>query len=199
MSKIILFASACFLALPASAVPASLGAKKSGTLDKSCEALGKVMVCFNSQRATDGLLMRVAGKRARVLFKGPDGEAPYEIEQRKGGYRVKVGAPSRSDVPFFAYTEVVFRQVGSSFRVERYVVATDAECEGSPDIRMLYEFDLQKRTQTAILAPPWSSDGRVHRFVSPVKLPSNDLFRLSAWDFINRLRPAAAVQRLCSA
>ena len=163
--------------------------------------MGQVKICFTSKQANDGLLLLVAGKPTRVLLDGPDGPVPYEIERREGNYRVKVGAPSRSDVPFFAYKEVTFRQAGRSVRIERYVIATDSECEGSPDIRMLYEFNLLKRTMTAILAPPWSNDGKVHRFVRPAKLPTNDLFRLSAWDFINLLAdsPSAAVQRLCSA
>ena len=204
MKKILLPATACLLVLPVSAgAPASpLVTKKSGTLERGCGALGEVKVCFDSSQTNGALLVRVAGKRTPIFLDGPDGAAPYEIERRDGQYRVKIGAPSRSDVPFFAYTEVVFRQAGRSFRVERYVIASDAKCEGSPDIRMIYEFDLGRRTLTSILAPPWSSDGKVHRFERSADFESADLFRLSAWDFINQLGDlpgATAVQRLCSA
>lgn len=140
-------------------------------------------------------------RKTRVLFNGVADGAPFRIELRQGKYRIKVGAPSRSDKPFFAYDEVVFVHAGGRLLVERYVIASDAKCEGSPNIRMVYEFDLQKRTLTSVLNPPWSSDGKVHRFVRSVKLPSEDLFRLGALDFIYRLddpRGGAAVQRLCS-
>lgn len=202
MRKVILLTTACLLALPEAAVASSSSAtKKSGTLEKSCDSLGQVTLCFKAAPALDDLLLRVAGKRTRILTFGADAAVPYEIEQRGGGYRVKVGARSRSDVPFFAYTEVVFRKVGRSYLVDRYTIATDSECEGSPDIRMIYEFDLRRRTMAAILAPPWSNDGKVHRFVRSAILMRTDLFHLSDEDFVKLLadRPAAAVQRLCSA
>ena len=173
MRGLAFFAGACLFASPAAALaqPAQ-AAKKSGTLHNGCEGLGPVKICFTSREEIDGWQIRVGGRKTRVLFDGgADGE-PFEMELRQGKYRIKVGAPSRSDMPFFAYDEVVFVRAGRSFLVERYVIASDTECEGSPDIRMVYEFDLQKRTLTSVLNPPWSSDGKVHRFARSVKLPS---------------------------
>lgn len=200
MERVLILVTACLLGLPASPAASVLPpAKKSGTLENGCVGLGHIELCFSDREPAD-LLLRVAGKETSILSVGPEAGLPYEIEQREGAYRIKVGSASRSDMPFFAYLEVAFRHVGRSYRVERYTIATDADCAGSPDIRMIYDFDLPKRTMTAILAPPWSSDGKVHRFVRPAKLTNNDLFRLTAWDFINLLgdRPRA-IQRLCSA
>jgi hypothetical protein len=174
----------------------------SGTLEtKGCRALREVRLCFNPN-SEDTVSLSVAGRRTRLLLLGWDKFLPYEMAHQNGVYRIKIGTPSRSDVDFFAYDEVVLTKVGSSFRVDRYTIATDSKCEGSPDIRMIYEFDLGRRTLTAILAPPWSSDNKVHRFARTVKVKGGDPFRLSEWDFINFLGASpggAAIQRLCSA
>lgn len=146
-------------------------------------------------------LLFAGGKRSRIMTSAVDGPVPYELEQRGLSYRVKAGTPSRSDIDFFAYNEVKFHQAGSRYLVDRFTVATDFECKGSPDIRMIFQFDLHRRTMTAILAPPWSTDGRVHKFVHVARLKTADLFRLRDMDFFNIMgtRPLAAVQRLCSA
>jgi hypothetical protein len=177
--------------------------EKSGTLEKrGCQTLAQVRLCFDPAAAPDSMSLSVAGKKTRLIGHGWDNAVPYEMELRNGSYRIKVGTPSRSDVDFFAYVEVRLRKVGSRYRVDRYTIATDSECEGSPDIRMIYEFDLGRRTLTSVLAPPWSSDNKVHRFVRRVRLKSSDALRLSEWDFINLLGQSpgeAAIQRLCSA
>lgn len=200
MERVMILMAACFVALPVS--PASAApprAVKSGTLEMSCVGLDPIELCFSGQEPAD-LMLRVAGKETGILSYGPEPGLPYEIEGRQGAYRVKVGSRLRSDIPFFAYREVTFRRVGQSYRVERYTIATDFGCEGSPDIRMIYEFDLFKRRMTAVLAPPWSSDNKVHRFVRPAKLADNDLFRLSSSDFTDRIgRPIPEIQGLCSA
>jgi hypothetical protein len=177
--------------------------KIDGTLKKQgCRALGEVRLCFNPSNSPESTTLFVAGRRSRLFDFGWDKFLPYEIEHRNGVYRIKVGTPSRSDVEFFAYNEVRLRKVGGRFQVDRYAIATDYKCEGSPDIRMIYEFDLVKRTMTSVLAPPWSTDDKVHRFVRRVNFGDRGALQLSQDYFINllgRTPGAAAIQRLCSA
>ena len=193
----------CLMLLTTSSVTAAApNLAKSGTLKrKGCQTLADVRLCFTPSDMRDSVSLFVAGKSTRLMSHGWDNFLPYEMDVRNGVYRVKVGTPSRSDVDFFAYTEVRLRKSGSRFLVDHYAIATDSECEGSPDIRMRYDFDLRRRTMTSVLEPPWSNDRKVHRFVRGVPWRSADPFRLTEEQFINFLgeRPEPALQRLCSA
>lgn len=202
MRGLAILISACLLAQHATALAGPpTSTKIAGELHKQCQALDEVKVCFTSDGDIVGWRVLIGGRRTPVLFNGDADGTPFEMERRQGHYRVKIGSPSRSDMPFFAYDEAIFARSGDTYHLLQFVMTSDKTCGEGPDIRMIYQFDLPKSTMTSILNPSWSNDGKAHRFVHSVKLPSKDLFRLSWLDFVYRLadrRAGAAVERLCT-
>jgi hypothetical protein len=167
-----------FPSIPALAFPSAM---KSGTIEKGCRTHGEVKLCFHPPTRVS---LFVGGKRTNLLTTGADESLPYEIQQRDRVYRVKIGFQESWMVPFYMYKEIVFRKAGSGFRVTRYAVTSETECEGGPNVRILDAVDLAEGTITTILAPPWTTDGKEHRWGRTAKPKSTDLFRLSDDDFI---------------
>jgi hypothetical protein len=149
-------------------------------------------LCFSDDAA-----LKVEGRPSEILVGYGEKVVPYEMERRNGLYRVKVGVPSTSDMPFFYYDEVTFHRVGSRYLVTKFVFASAHECEGRPDLKRVDVIDFGRRTITTILEPSWTFDEKGRRYVFPIKVKTSDIHRVSLHDLANYLADTPANKRLC--
>jgi hypothetical protein len=168
---------------------------KQGTLEKGCRTLGVATLCFPS--TADDAVLRIDGRPSQILQGYWDKYLPYEMERRGGLYRVKVGIPSTSDVPFFYYDEVTFRKIGSRYLATKFVFASSQACDGMPDLKRIDVIDFRRSTITTILEPAWTNDGKGRRYVHPIKLNTFDVRKMSEDDLTAFLAGTPANKRLC--
>ena len=172
---------------------------RTGTIKKGCAKLRDVKLCFNPEDA-DGpsdVSFVIAGRKTQLLTSSWPKFLEYQLARSGGTYSVKVGQWSTSDMPFFRYSEVVFRKSGPRYLASKYTKVSLNRCEGLPDLKVTYEINFARRMIATILDPVWTKDKKGRRYVGLIKLKTSDIDKLSEEELDSMVANAPGNGRLC--
>ena len=135
--------------------------------------------------------------RLRLLNDGWDDFLPYRMSRHGGLISVKIGLRSLSDVPFYRYSEIIFRRSASGYVASRYAVVSENECDHSPSVRVTYTIDFDRSAIVTELDPAWTSDGKGRRYTRQIKLRTSNIYKLSDESFDALIASAPGNNGLC--
>lgn len=102
----------------------------SGALTPGCHALADIKIC---RKGDDAATLFISGSKTNLLddYTVVD-PALFELTAKGATYRIKLGFPSTSDIPFYRNSYVDFAKDGPGFRVKRFGDSSEANCRSVP-------------------------------------------------------------------